>query len=110
MSGCQRSGPAVGAPDDGVAMSASGHFDQSSPFCLSAEVRFVPKATEILRCRRMTRCAMSRHRAPLLDHLISEGEELRMEFQPERLGGAEVDRESKLAGLHNREITRFLAL
>jgi hypothetical protein len=32
--------------------------DRSSGLCLPVDVRFAPKATEVLRCREMTRCAM----------------------------------------------------
>jgi hypothetical protein len=31
-----------------------------------------------------------------------------MEFQPERLGSVEVDRETKLGGLHDWEVACFL--
>ena len=46
----------------------------------------------------------------LLDHLVGGGEELRVEFQPERLGGVEVDHELELAGLDHRQMARLLAL
>src|SRR5262249_19582868 len=39
-----------------------------SAFCKrgSVNVRFAPKATEVLRCRELTRCAISRHRGEKL--------------------------------------------
>ena len=46
----------------------------------------------------------------LLDRLVGGGEELRVEFQSERLGGLEVDHEFELAGLDHRQIARLFAL
>jgi hypothetical protein len=37
-------------------------FDRLSRFGLLVHVRFAPKATGVLHCRKMTRCAKTRHR------------------------------------------------
>ena len=39
-------------------------FDWASRRCLSSDVRFAPKATEVLRCREMTRWAKTGSRGP----------------------------------------------
>jgi hypothetical protein len=44
------------------------------------------------------------------DHLVGGGEQLRMEFEAERLGGTKVDHEFESGGLHHRQVGRLLAL
>jgi len=61
-----------------------------SAFCKrgSVNVRFALKATEVLRCRELTRCAISRlmHRSKkhLFDHLVSAGEQRGRNIDAER--------------------------
>jgi hypothetical protein len=47
----------------------------------------------------MTRCAKLRHCAVSFDQLVSGGEELRVDFETECLGGLEVDHELEFGGL-----------
>jgi hypothetical protein len=53
-----------------------GHFRLTLPIWLDGYVRFAPKATEIRRCREMTRCAMTDLRTaakrPLFEHLVGK--------------------------------------
>jgi hypothetical protein len=54
--------------------------DRFSRFCLPVHVRFAPKATEVLHCRKMTRCAIS-GRKPFLHCCIAAGSEEMPGFQ-----------------------------
>ena len=44
--------------------------------------------------------------APLLDHLVGDGEQRRWNFEAERLGSFRVDHQFKLGGAHNRKLGR----
>src|ERR1035437_1577597 len=46
----------------------------------------------------------------LFDHLVGGGEQLRMEFEPERFGGLEVDHKIEFCGPYDRKIGRLRAL
>src|SRR6516165_52211 len=77
-------------------------------------VRFAPKATEVLRCREASLCArsgceQSQQSTPLFDHLVGEGEQPVWNFDAKRLRGLDVDHQLKLGRQHYRQITRFLA-
>ena len=74
----------------------------------SVHVRFAPKATEILRCREMTRCARTgreqvqqttRANAPLFDDLVGGGEQQRRHGEAEHPGSLEVDDQLELGWL-----------
>src|SRR4029079_17273009 len=49
-------------------------------------------------------------KASLFDHPLGGGKNVRVEFQPERLGGLEVDHELDLCGLDDWQVCRLLAL
>jgi hypothetical protein len=49
-------------------LAAMGHFRRISRDSPSVHVGFAPKAIEVLRCRRLTRCAKERHHLRLADH------------------------------------------
>ena len=53
--------------------------EQLNGDCGSVNVRFAPKATEVLRCRELARCAItgrerSQQKPVLLNHLVGDGE------------------------------------
>src|SRR5215475_11556961 len=57
----------------------------------SVNVRFAPKATQVLHCRELTRCAnsgceQSQQTAQLFDHLVGTREQSWRHFEAERLG------------------------
>src|SRR5438309_8488956 len=45
--------------------------------------------------------------AHLFDQLVGGGEQLRMEFEAERLGGFKVDHEFESGGSHHRQVGRL---
>ena len=62
----------------------------------SVNVRFAPKATEVLRCRELTRCAItgceqSQQGSPLFDQLVGATEQRDGEGKTKRPSGSEVD-------------------
>ena len=64
-------------------------------------VRFVPKATELLRHREMTRSANSGHshcskKVPLFDHLVGGDQQFIRDAEAERLDAAKVDPQVEL--------------
>ncbi len=70
-------------------------------------VRFVPKATELLHRSDMTQCAitglMHCSKGPRsLDYLVGDGEELIRQLKAERLRSPEIDDELELGRLLNR--------
>ena len=69
----------------------------------SVNVRFVPKATEVLPCR-------ENEAAPLFDHLVGAGDDRRGNFETERLGRFEVYDQFELGRLLHGQVSRFLAL
>ena len=48
--------------------------------------------------------------ASLFDQLVGNGEQLRIKFEAECLGGLEVDHKLELAGLDHRQIGWLIAL
>ena len=71
--------------------------DRCSRSCLPVQVRFGPKATEMLHGREMTRRAKSlnapQHAAALFDHFVGGGECDRRDGEALRVGDLEVDHE-----------------
>ena len=72
----------------------------------------------ILQCRERKRCANSCREQmqqnacggpALFDHLISKGEQLRGNFEAERLSGGQIDDQIKLGRLQHRQVGGLLA-
>src|SRR6516165_4108527 len=63
----------------------------------SVNVRFVPKATEVLR----------NEAAPLFDHFVGAGKERFRDSEPDRLGGLEIDYQFEMGWLLDWDIVGF---
>jgi hypothetical protein len=73
------------------------------------DVRFAPKATEVLRCRKGSLCArsgceQSQQTEMLFDHLVGNRKYARWNGEAERRGSLEVDDELELGRLLHRQI------
>src|SRR6516162_2392789 len=62
-------------------------------------VRFVP-IVDLSRCSKLS---------DLLDHLVGAGEQRRRDIEAERSGGLMVEDQFEFRGLHDRQVTWFLA-
>ena len=78
-------------------------------------VRFAPKATEMLRCRKASLCAKtgpsaSQQRVSLFDHLVGGSKQRHWDLETERLGSFEVNGKLEFGWLFYRQITWLGAL
>jgi hypothetical protein len=87
-----------------------------SAFCKrgSVNVRFAPKATEVLRCRESTECAITsceqmQQVAPLFDDFVGSREQCSRHFEAERFGGLDVEHGFVFRRSLHREVGWFLA-
>jgi len=94
-----------------------GRGTYKSTFCKprgSVNVRFAPKATEVLRCREASLCAITGseqvQQKSLLDHLVSDGEHVRRNPESERRRRLEIEHELELGWLKHREVARLGAI
>src|SRR5262249_18718450 len=70
------------------------------------QVRFAVQTGHTEKAARLRSCANSRHR-PLLDHLVSAGEEQCRDFEAERLGGLEINGKLEQSWLLDRQLSRL---
>ena len=54
--------------------------------------------------RARTGCEQSQQNPRLFDHLVGAAEQRRRNFNPDRVGGGQVDNELKLARLHDGQV------
>ena len=87
-----------------------------SAFCKrgSVNVRFAPKATEVLRCRELTLCAITiwkqmQQVAPLFEDFVGSREQCSRHFEAERFGGLDVEHGFVFRRSLHREVGWFLA-
>ena|SRR6516165_2025742 len=79
-----------------------GACTHKSAFCKrgSVNVRFAPKATELLRRRELTRCANRRHmpcsKKILFDHFVGPYQERFRDLKAKRLRSFEIDHQLEL--------------
>jgi hypothetical protein len=80
----------------------------------SVNVRFAPKATEVLRCRELTGCAISGREESQQNKPYSITSSAMASSPGGKLrqspGGVEVDHELELGRLHDRQVAGLLAL
>ena len=69
--------------------------------CIVLNVRFVPKATELLRRREMTQRAKRRHRADLFNHLVGHCKNFCWQIEAKRFRSLKIDHEHELGCLHH---------